>query len=143
MNLKFLKINYMPLYTVPKFTEMETKIAGPLTFKQLVFLLATGGICFLIYATLPRPFSLFLILIVAILGLALAFLKVGEIPFYKVALDSLIFFIRPKTLFWGGKQKTSPFTLREMEIKKEEKQPIKLKRVGKLKEITVKVLTKK
>lgn len=133
----------MPLFTVPKFTEMETKLIGSLTFRQVVFILATIGVCFFIYKTLPRLLSLPLALIAGAFGLALTFFKVGEIPLYQVFLSSLKFFITPKTLFWGKGGKSSPFSLKEMEFKKEEKGEIKIKKDGKLKETLVKTITKK
>jgi hypothetical protein len=133
----------MPLFTVPKFTEMETKLVGPLTFKQFVFILGTAAICFLVYRLVPHFLSLPLVIIIAALGFALAFLKIGEIPFYQMFLDGLKFLATPRILFWGKKGKREITPWKEMEIKKEEKGQLKIKKESELKNLLVKVETKK
>jgi hypothetical protein len=103
----------MPLFPVPKFTEMETKIVGPLTFRQFLFALFTVLVCFLLYRLFPRFLSLFLILIVGALGFALTFLKIGNIPFYQVFFEGLTFFFQPKRLSWGKKGGEEPFAFKK------------------------------
>lgn len=134
----------MPLYTVPKFTEMETKIVGPLTFRQVIFIFATVGICFILYNILPKFLALPLIFLVGGFGIALAFFKIGGIPLHEMVLAGFLFRFFPREFRWGGKKgKEEPFTLKEIELKKEEKGEIKLKRESKLKEILIKTETKK
>jgi len=132
----------MPLFSVPQFIESETPIVGPLTFRQFIILLITVAVCFIIYQTLPRFISIFLLIITGAFGLSLAFLKIGEIPFYKVFLEGLSFIFRPKRFSWGkGGGKSIVFE--KMELKKEEKGEIKVKRESKLRETATKIETKK
>jgi hypothetical protein len=133
----------MPLFPVPKFIERESPVVGPLTFRQFVFVLATVAICFILYHLLPRLLSLPLIIIVGAFGLALGFWKVGEIPFYRIFFEGLTFFFQPKRLSWGKKGGEEAFAFKKLELKKEEKIPIKLKKEGGLKETMVKIVTKK
>jgi hypothetical protein len=133
----------MPLFPVPKFIERESPIVGPLTFKQFIFILVTVLVCFILYHLLPRFLSLPLLIIVGAFGLALAFFKIGEIPFYQVLAESLNFFLQPKQLSWGKKRRGETFAFKEMQLKKEEKVPIKTKRESKLRETAIKIETKK
>jgi len=133
----------MPLFSVPQFIERETPIIGSLTFKQFIFILITGAICFILYNILPKFLALPLVLIVGMFGLALAFLKIGQIPFYKILVDGLTFFSRPKKFSWGGKSEISSPVFEKMEFKKEEKTKIKTKFGGKLKETIIQIETKK
>lgn len=118
----------MPLFRVPKFIEMETKIFWVFNFKQVILILVTVSICILIYNALPRLFSFFLILVIGGFGCALAVFKVNEIPFYQVILGSFKFLFAPKTFFWRKGKKISSFTFKEMELKKEKRGEIKIKK---------------
>ena len=40
-------------FQVPQFIEIESKIFGPLTLKQFIYLIGGGGIIFILYALLP------------------------------------------------------------------------------------------
>jgi len=40
-------------FQVPQFIEIESKIFGPLTFKQFIYLAGGAGLSFLFYAFLP------------------------------------------------------------------------------------------
>jgi len=68
-------------FTVPKFIEKEARIVGPLTFKQFIFIGAAGAISIFVYFVLP--FYLFIIAVIILLGgsFALAFLKMGKLPY--------------------------------------------------------------
>jgi hypothetical protein len=132
----------MPLVTLPQFTEMESKIVGPLTFKQFLSLGITIGICVLVYNLFPHFISLPLSLILFILGVFLSFIKVEGIPLYNFLLLRLKSIFSPRVLFWG-KKKATPFFLSEIEIKKLEKEKIKTKRESSLKNLVTKVVTKK
>jgi hypothetical protein len=133
----------MPLFTVPKFTEMETRLVGPLTFKQFVFIAGTAAICFLVYHSVPRFLAWPLVLVIAALGLTLAFLKIGGIPFHQVFFEGAKFLLVPKKLVWGKGSKRGTAPWKEMEIKKEEKGQLKIKKESELKNLLVKVETKK
>jgi len=132
----------MPLVTLPQFTEMEAKIVGPLTFKQFLFILVSVVISVFLYFNLPHSISLPLAAIVFGIGIAFAFLKIGGIPFYNIFLAWLRSLFAPKTWIWGKKGKEI-LLLKEMEIKKMEKEKIGRKREGALKNLITKIETKK
>src|SRR3989344_2643287 len=61
-------------FAVPQFTDVEDKLIGPLTLKQFLILLATGGIVLFFYSLLKLSVFFFLFSFpFAVLGLALAF----------------------------------------------------------------------
>ena len=70
-------------FQVPQFIEIESKIFGPLTFKQFIYLTGGAGIVFLFYITLPFFLAVMLIAPVGAFAIALSFYKVHNRPFIK------------------------------------------------------------
>ena len=132
----------MPLFPVPKFIEMETKILGPLVFKQVVFILITLAVCLLAIKTLPRFLANLVIFGALALGLSLAFLKIDEIPFSQYFFEGISFLFSPRKFAWGGKGKED-FAFKEIELKKENKNQIKMKKESSLEKTIVKIKTKR
>ena len=93
-------------FTVPKFIEQEAKIVGPLTFKQFIFVGIAGGISLFLYFIVP--FFLFIIILVILLGsaLALAFLKIDRTSLPELISNFFVFTFKPRIYLW--KKKTSP-----------------------------------
>lgn len=87
-------------YQVPQFIEVESKIFGPLTLKQFIYLVGGGGIVFLLYTLLPLWLAIIFGLPVAGLALALAFYKVNNQPFIKVIESALKFFSADRLYLW-------------------------------------------
>jgi len=78
-------------FQVPQFIETESKIVGPFTLRQFLYL-ATGGIIIFILQYLVS--FTYLIIIgtpIAILAIALAFYKVDGIPLPQYLLMALSF----------------------------------------------------
>jgi hypothetical protein len=76
------------------------------------------------------------------LGIALVFVKVEGLPLYTLLGRRFIFLFSSKTLLWGkGKFKSLP--VEEVEIKKIEKDKIKMKRGGSFENLITKIETKK
>lgn len=87
-------------FQVPQFIEVESKIFGPLTIKQFVYLAGGGGIIFLLYALLPFWLMIPFALPVGALALALAFYKVNNQPFIRVVESAIKYFSAPKLYLW-------------------------------------------
>ena len=87
-------------FVVPKFIEYETKIIGPFTFGQFVYVGIAGAICFFLYFIIP--FHLFVLICLALGGMALslAFLKVNGKPLPSAIASFLIFTLSTKNYFW-------------------------------------------
>ncbi len=96
-------------YQVPQFIEIEDKIFGPLTFKQFVYLVGGGGMCFLVYRLLPSFIAFLIILPIAAFSVALAFYKVNNKPFLETVISAVKFFFTHKLYIWK-KEKKAPKT---------------------------------
>jgi len=92
-------------FTIPQFIEMESKIVGPLTFKQFVFVGIGVTISFLIYFTVGKasmPMALALIIIVGGIAGALAFIKIDGVDIVKVLQHYAAFAMAPRIFLWQG-----------------------------------------
>ena len=83
-------------FQVPQFIETETKLIGPFTLKQFLWLASGGAILFLMYMILPS--YAFFVLAIPIGGIAvsLAFVKINETPLVNYIMYGLNYFIGPK-----------------------------------------------
>jgi len=133
-------------FTVPQFIERESRIIGPLTFRQFTYLGLTAAVCFVLYFYLGKiNFLAFLLITItlATLALALAFLKIGGQSLPIILKNFLMFFISPKIFIW--RKKTPPVEVFKKEIKKEKvKEPPALKVAGEsqLRKLSTQVETK-
>ncbi|HYC34266.1 MAG TPA: PrgI family protein [Candidatus Paceibacterota bacterium] len=92
-------------YQVPQFIEVEDKIFGPLTFKQFVYLVGGGAVCFLVYRFLPGIIAFLIIIPMACLSGALAFYKVNNKPFLDVIQSAVKYTISNKLYLWKKEPK--------------------------------------
>ena len=87
-------------FIVPQFIDIEPKIMGPVSLRQFLILLATGGLIFVCYKL--ADFTLFLIETVVLfaLGGIIAFFKVNGQPVHFFLLNFLQSAKRPKLRVW-------------------------------------------
>jgi len=107
-------------FVVPQFIERKTRILGPLTFRQLVFAMAVGGICIFLFFTVPFPVFLTLTIILGTITLALLFLKIKKIPLPIFIKNLILFLFKPKIYLW--RKKITPLKVIKKEKKEEEKE---------------------
>ena len=87
-------------YQVPQFIEVESKIVGPLTLKQFIYIAGGAGLCILFFAYLPIVFALLLSAAVAALAAALAFYKVNGKSFAEVLEAGFSYYTGAKLFLW-------------------------------------------
>ena len=99
----------MPQYPIPQFIEEEGKIISFLTFRQFFYLVGGGAVCFFFYFILPS--SIFILVAIATMGLAvaLAFVKINNSTIVSVVLNFIGFSIQEKTYTWKKKESTRLF----------------------------------
>lgn len=102
-------------FQVPQFIEVEDKIFGPLTFRQFVYIIGGGALCFILYRFLPIFVSIFLIIPVAILSLALAFYQVNNKPFILTLEAAIRYYLGSRLYLWQKKDKPIQVTKEEPE----------------------------
>jgi len=124
-------------FTVPKFIERKTRIVGPLTFEQVIFMGIAAAISVFLYFTVP--FATFIIATTLIIGvaLALAFFKIEKTPLPIVIKNLFVFTLNPKIYLW--KRKTaSPKLITKIEKKEEieEESNLKITKQSRLKDLS-------
>ena len=87
-------------YQVPQFIEVESKIVGPLTLKQFIYIAGTIGLCVLFVFYLPLILAILLTIPVVALGAALAFYRVNGKPFIEVLEAGFNYYTGAKFFLW-------------------------------------------
>lgn len=88
-------------FRVPQFIDMEDKVFGPFTLKQFGYVVGAGGLSFLIWTFIPIKFiAILLIIPVAGLFLALAFVKFNNRPFGDFLESAFTYFTSSKIYTW-------------------------------------------
>jgi len=101
-------------FQVPQYIEVEDKIFGPLTVKQFIYIVGSGGIVFVLYSFLPLVFAILLAAPVVALGAALAFYKVNDRPFVEL-LEAAFRYASSKRLYVWKKQDRKIKNIKEKE----------------------------
>lgn len=135
-------------FTVPQFIEHETKIVGPLTFKQFVYIGTAGAICFILYFSVPFKIFIISCFILGGSGLALAFLKMGGRSLPALFANFLRFSLTPKMYIWQKKKQTPTVFKKEEKpssakaTEGEEELPLKIAEKSQLKKLRTQIETK-
>jgi hypothetical protein len=94
-------------FILPQFIDMETKVIGPLTLKQFIYLGAGAGVSLFLYmlsTSNPKGFPLMacfaIILLIMLVAFALAFVKVNGITLPVLIKHSFLFNLAPKIYIW-------------------------------------------
>lgn len=94
-------------YQVPQFIEVESKIVGPLTLKQFIYVAGTGGLCVLFVLYLPLVFAIILTVPVVALGASLAFYKINGKPFVEMLEAGFNYYTGAKFFLWKHQDKST------------------------------------
>lgn len=93
-------------FRVPQNIDLEDKIVGPLTLVQLVYLLSGGLIVYILFQILGKNYFyvfLFFGIPIALVTLAITFLKIQDQPLSYFIKAGITYFSRPKIRFWQRK----------------------------------------
>lgn len=93
-------------FKVPQFLEIEDKIFGPFTFKEFVYLVGGGGICFILYRLLGIWIGAVPILIVGSLAGMLTFYKPNNKPFIFMLQSMIKYLFQDKLYIWERRKET-------------------------------------
>ncbi len=87
-------------FVVPQFIDIESKILGPITTRQFLWVLGAGLIFFIALRTLPVPaFIAVAVIDLAVFG-SFAFLKVNGQLFHNFLISAIAFGRRPRLYLW-------------------------------------------
>lgn len=94
----------MQQFKIPVDVQVEDKIVGPLTLRQLVIIGIGGGIAYAIYVLLQPKYIWTVwappVLFIVILTLAFAFVRIHDMSFFKAILAFIEFSLIPKNRVW-------------------------------------------
>ena len=94
--------------SVPQFIDVEDKIAGPLTWRQLLWMIGMGAVLL----TFFNLFDMALFIIVAVptvlLFVAFAFYRPNGFPMTTFVFYMILFLFRPKISVWERPVKERP-----------------------------------
>lgn len=104
-------------FQVPQFIETETKLIGPLTLKQFLWLASGGSLIFLMFLTMNQFIFFIAAFPVGAFFTALAFVKINETPLMNYVLYGLTYLANPKQYIF--KKEEAGQDLREIIISDE------------------------
>ena len=103
-------------FLVPQFIDVEPKILGPITPRQLIILIVTFGLGFVCYKLSDFTLFIFEAIILFAVGGSLAFAKVNHRPIYSFLFDVSVTLKKPKLRVWNKESSSVPE--KELKIKK-------------------------
>ena len=83
-------------FQVPQFIETETKIVGPLTWKQFIWVALGVGLLLLLFRLLTGPLLIFVSMIVIAIFGTMAFLRIEGMTLLEYLIKALSFTFGPK-----------------------------------------------
>ena len=103
-------------FVVPQFIDVEPKILGPITPRQLIILIVTFGLGFVCYKLADFTLFIFEAIVLFIVGGSLAFAKVNHQPIYSFLFNVSTTLKKPKLRVWNKESSCIPE--KELKIKK-------------------------
>jgi hypothetical protein len=86
--------------SVPQFIDVEDKIAGPLTWKQLGWMIAMGAVIFICFSIFDTTLTIIVSIPVVMLFVALAFYRPNGFSMISFLGSGVFFLFRPKLAVW-------------------------------------------
>lgn len=90
-------------FTLPQFIEMESKVVGPMTFRQFVFVAVGTVLSFFIYVLMNKTAMAAAVALIAITesaACALAFVKIDGIGLATFLINAFKFSAAPRMFLW-------------------------------------------
>lgn len=124
-------------FQVPQFIETESKIVGPMTLKQFLYVAAAGLLSFFMFFILKTFAWIVITALIALVAISLAFVKYNGRPLTTILASAVGYLWKPKLYLWQRKE-GEVVTLKMPEVKIPATGP-----VSKVKNLWLKLMTKK
>lgn len=89
------------MFNVPQFIDVEDKVAGPLTAKQLFWMIGMFATILVVATLFPGPATYVIAVPIVIVFVLFAFYRPGGQPLLSYAVHGFFFLFRPKVLEWS------------------------------------------
>lgn len=108
-------------FQIPQFIEIESKIVGPLTLHQFLYLAGAGFISFVFFFILETWLWFLITAFLAVLALAFAFIKYNNQPLPKLVFLAIIFLWKPRFYLWQRIKEEKLISVPEIPIEEKRK----------------------
>lgn len=98
------------MFNVPQYIDVEDKVAGPLTAKQLLWMIGMGAVLLVLWNIFAFGTFAVLAIPVILIFVAFAFYKPYGQPMVVFAGNVLMFLFRPKVYIWHRPYEATPLT---------------------------------
>ncbi len=88
------------MFNVPQFIDVEDKVAGPLTVKQLFWMIGMFATVLAVAAIFPGTVTFVVAVPIVVLFVLLAFYRPAGQPLISYVVHAFFFMLRPKVLMW-------------------------------------------
>lgn len=88
------------MFSVPQFIDIEDKIAGPLTWRQLLWMIGMGAALLVMFNMFDMGLFIVFAIPVTLLFVSLAFYRPNGMPLPIFIYHSVLFMFRPKISIW-------------------------------------------
>jgi len=107
------------MFSVPQFIDVEDKIAGPLTWRQLLWMIGMGAMLLVFFNLFDATLFFIIAIPTVLLFVALAFYRPNGFPLTTFIFYAVLFIFRPKVSVWERPLRQPP-KASAPETKKEE-----------------------
>ncbi|QQS21026.1 MAG: PrgI family protein [Candidatus Moraniibacteriota bacterium] len=117
------------LFNVPQFIDVEDKVAGPLTAKQIAWLVGMGAVLFILWSFFDTATFFVLSVPVILLFSLFAFYRPYNQSLLSFTIHASMYLFRPKVYTWdrpGMTTKEAPKTV-EKKVTQESPQPLSVR----------------
>jgi len=134
-------------FLVPKFIERETTLVGPLTFKQLLWVVGEGIFIFVSYFFLPLKVLWVVVVLAVIISAVFIFIKPGGRSLFQLIKNIGRFLLVPKRYIWQKKTLTPDLEVvirrQAPPVKQKKKKLLGIPSVSQLSRLKTKIETKR
>ncbi len=88
------------MFSVPQFIDVEDKIAGPLTWRQLLWMIGMGAALLVMFNLFDTALFIIAAVPTVLLFVALAFYRPSGIPLPMYIFHAILYIFHPKIAVW-------------------------------------------
>jgi hypothetical protein len=92
-------------HQLPQFIETETKIIGPFTIKQFLWVAAGASLLFVVFLTLPGFWAFVLSVPIVGISLSFAFVRIQGVPLVNYMSYMLSYNLNPKKYLYKNEDR--------------------------------------
>ncbi|TXI34603.1 MAG: PrgI family protein [Candidatus Moraniibacteriota bacterium] len=110
------------MFSVPQFIDVEDKIAGPLTWRQLLWMIGMGAALLTVFGMFDTGLSIIISIPIVLIFCAMAFYRPNGFPMTTFVSSGVMFLFRPKVAVWErptmpiGTTKAAPPVAKKEEV---------------------------